>query len=209
MTKWTIKGRELVNCNCSYGCPCQFNAPPTHGNCHAVIGYQIDEGWHGEVRLDGLRAALVVSWPGPIHQGNGTMQTIIDERADGPQRQALQRIIEGRDTNDMATMWWVFSAMCPTKNPPIFASIDFVVDIEGRTGHLRIGDLVEMAGRPIRNPVTGAEHRARIELPNGFEYRVAEIGSASATVRGPIPMTLSDSYGQFAALHLSDSGRLG
>ena len=24
-TKWTIKGREFVNCNCSYGCPCQFN----------------------------------------------------------------------------------------------------------------------------------------------------------------------------------------
>ena len=21
-TKWTIKGREFVNCNCSYGCPC-------------------------------------------------------------------------------------------------------------------------------------------------------------------------------------------
>jgi hypothetical protein len=36
--KWRIKGREFVNCNCSYGCPCQFNAPPTHGNCRAVGG---------------------------------------------------------------------------------------------------------------------------------------------------------------------------
>jgi Uncharacterized conserved protein len=24
MTPWEIEGRELVNCNCSYGCPCQF-----------------------------------------------------------------------------------------------------------------------------------------------------------------------------------------
>ena len=33
---WTIKGREFVHCNCAYGCPCQFNALPTQGNCRAV-----------------------------------------------------------------------------------------------------------------------------------------------------------------------------
>ena len=71
---WEIKGRELGNCNCAYGCPCQFNALPTHGDCHAVVGYQIDEGHHGDVRLDGLRAALIASWPGPIHEGNGTIK---------------------------------------------------------------------------------------------------------------------------------------
>src|SRR5438034_944809 len=32
-TEWTIHGREFANCNCAYGCPCQFNALPTHGNC--------------------------------------------------------------------------------------------------------------------------------------------------------------------------------
>ncbi|MGA7790694.1 MAG: DUF1326 domain-containing protein, partial [Xanthobacteraceae bacterium] len=30
-----------MNCNCAYGCPCQFNALPTHGNCEAVAGMQI------------------------------------------------------------------------------------------------------------------------------------------------------------------------
>jgi hypothetical protein len=35
--KWTIKGREFVHCNCAYGCPCQFNARPTHGSCLAVL----------------------------------------------------------------------------------------------------------------------------------------------------------------------------
>ena len=43
--KWTIKAREFVNCNCAYGCPCQFNALPTHGNCEAVAGMDAgDEG---------------------------------------------------------------------------------------------------------------------------------------------------------------------
>ena len=56
-TKWTIHGREFANCNCSYGCPCQFNAAPTHGNCWAVVGIQIDKGHHGSTSLDGLKIA--------------------------------------------------------------------------------------------------------------------------------------------------------
>src|SRR5215470_16685928 len=58
--------------------------------------------------------------------------------------------------------------------------------------------IIEMAGEPIRNPVTGAEHRVRIDLPDGFEFKIAEIGSASSSVKGPIAVELKDSYGQFA-----------
>ena len=209
MTKWTIKGRELVNCNCAYGCPCQFNALPTHGDCRAVMGYQIDEGRHGEVRLDGLKAALIVSWPGPVHGGNGTMQVVVEERADARQREALRRIIHGEDTKDVATMWWVYSAMSPNKLETLYKPIDLEIDIEKRTGRLSIAGLVEMSAVPIRNPVTGNVHRARIDLPAGFEYRIAEIASASATVKGAIAMELKNSYGQFAELHLSESGVVG
>src|SRR6516225_3211616 len=206
MTTWRIKGRELANCNCAYGCPCQFNALPTHGNCRAVVGYQIDQGHHHDVRLDGLRAALIVSWPGPIHEGKGTMQAIIDERADARQRESLRKILHGEDTKEMATMWWVFSAMSPNKLETLYKAIDFQVDIEKRTGRLSIPGVVEMTAEPIRNPVTGTEHRARIDLPDGFEYKIAEMGSASSSVKGQIAMELKDSYGQFAELHLSDSG---
>ena len=31
--------------------------------------------------------------------------------------------------------------------------------------------------KPIKNPATGEEHRARIALPNGFEYKEAEMGN--------------------------------
>ena len=31
MTPWEIKGRELVNCTCEYGCNCQLNALPDKG----------------------------------------------------------------------------------------------------------------------------------------------------------------------------------
>jgi hypothetical protein len=205
-TAWQISGREFSNCNCAYGCPCQFNALPTHGDCRAVIGYQIDQGHYGDVRLDGLRAALIASWPGPIHEGNGTMQIVVDKRADARQRESLRKIILGEDTKEMATMWWVFSAMAPHKQETLYKRIDLEVDVDKRTGRMSIPGVAEMSGEPIRNPVTGAEHRARIDLPHGFEYTVAEMGSASSSVKGPIAMELKNSYGQFAELHLSDSG---
>ncbi len=208
-TQWRIKGRELANCNCAYGCPCQFNALPTHGSCHAVVGFQIDKGHHGDTALDGLRAAMVVRWPGPVHGGNGTMLIIIDERADASQRRALERIMRGEDTDQMATMWWVYSAMCPNKLETQYRPIDFSVDVDQRIGRLVVPGLIEMAAEPIRNPVTGAEHRARIDLPHGFEYRLAEMGSGTAAVTGPIPMALTKTYAQFAELHLSQSGVVG
>ena len=100
-TEWRIKGTELANCNCAYGCPCQFNALPTYGDCRAAVGYEIEEGHFGSVRLDGLRAVLLVSWPGPVHEGNGTMQVIVDERADAAQRDALVKIMTGAETDEM------------------------------------------------------------------------------------------------------------
>ena len=42
---WHIKGRQFGNCNCNYGCPCQFNAPPTDNYCHGIGAFLIDEGF--------------------------------------------------------------------------------------------------------------------------------------------------------------------
>jgi hypothetical protein len=204
--EWRVRADEFGNCNCAYGCPCQFNALPTHGTCEAAVGYKIQDGNFGDVRLDGLTAALFVQFPGAIHEGNGTMQLVVDERADARQREALVKILSGEETEEMATIWWVLGAMSPNKLPPLFMPIDFEIDVEARRARLNIPGLLETAGEPIRNPVTGAEHRARIELPDGFEYRVAEMGSGTSKAIGAIKLDLKDSYGQFAHIHLSNKG---
>lgn len=206
MTEWFVKAREFSNCNCSYGCPCQFNALPTHGNCMAAIGYQIDEGRFGDVNLDGLRAVATYKWPGAVHQGNGTMQLIIDERADSKQRAALVSILTGKETKDMATVWWVYSAMSPNKLEPLFKPIEFEVDVDARRARLSVPGMVETVGEPIRNPVTGAEHRARIDLPNGFEYRLGEVGSGTTKATGGVKLDFQNSFGLFANMHLSHAG---
>jgi hypothetical protein len=206
--QWEIKGTEFANCNCIYACPCQFNALPDKGFCEAVTGYQIDQGHFGDVRLDGLRAAAIYKWPGAVHEGNGSMQLVIDERADPAQRNALAAILSGQETEDMATMWWIFSAMSPNKHPPRFHPINLDVDVEARRARLQVPGMIEATGQPILNPVTGAEHRVRIDFPNSFEFAQAEIGSGTSKTTVPVALDLHDTYGQFAHIHLSHKGRL-
>jgi hypothetical protein len=206
--EWEIKGTEFANCNCIYACPCQFNALPDKGFCEAVAGYQINQGHFGDVQLDGLRAVATWHFPGAVHEGNGSMQLIIDERADALQRDALVKILSGQETEDMATMWWIFGTMSPTKHPTLFHPISFDVDVDARRARLDVPGLVLSTGEPIRNPVTGAEHRVRIDFPESFEFRLAEIASGTSKTNGVIPLDLKDTYGQFAHIHLGHNGRL-
>jgi hypothetical protein len=206
MTSWEIKGRELVNCTCEYGCNCQFNALPDKGHCHAVAGIQIDAGHHGNTKLDGLRMAAIFKWPGPIHEGNGEAIAFVDENANEAQREALLKIMTGQDTDPMSTMFSVYASTVSKMHAPVFTAIDLELDIDGRKGRIFVKDYIETEGVPIRNKATGAESRAQIVLPEGFEYAVAEIGSASSKTTGPVRVETKDTYGQFARLHLNNHG---
>jgi hypothetical protein len=66
--------------------------------------------------------------------------------------------------------------------------------------------LIEGKGEPIRNPISGVISRSRVDLPNGFEYEIAEMGSGTSKFMGSIKLELTNSYGQFAHLHLNNNG---
>jgi hypothetical protein len=206
MTPWAIKGRELVNCTCEYGCNCQFNGLPDKGHCHAVAGIQIDTGHYDKIKLDGLRIAAIFKWPGPIHEGNGEAIAFVDENANEQQRAALLKIMTGQDTDPLATMFAVYASTVSKMNPPVFTKIDLDLDIDGRRGRIFVKNYIETTGEPIRSKVTNAESRAQIVLPDGFEYTVAEIGSASSKTKGPVQVEMKNTYGQFAKLHLNNHG---
>jgi hypothetical protein len=135
--EWTMHGPEIANCNCNYGCPCQFNALPTHGDCRAMTAVRIDKGHFGDVD---------------------------------------------------------------------HAPIEFDIDIDKRKGRVRIAGVIDTNVGPIRNPVTGAEHRARVVLPNGFEYREAEYASGRTQAGGAIKLALGNTHSHLATLNLSTHG---
>ena len=203
---WEARIRSFANCNCAYGCPCQFNALPTNGNCEAVAGFAFDEGHFGDTRLEGLKSLYIARWPGPIHEGNGALQVIIDRQADAAQREALRKIMYGEETEPGSTMWNVFMSTIGTVYDPIYADVELHIDIDGRRAKMESPDQVQARGEPIRNPVTGAELRARLELPNGFEFKSAEFASGTSKTNGVISLDLNATHGHFANLHLSTHG---
>ena len=206
MVDWEIHAMEFGNCNCSYACPCQFNALPTHGNCQAIGFFRIDKGRFGPTKLDGLNMAFAVAWPGAVHQGRGTMQPIIDKRADEPQRHALLSIMTGKDTDEMKTFFAVYSAMCDTIRDPIYTDIRIDLDMKARSARCEAAGVASGRGEPIRNSVTGAEHRVGIVLPNGFEFTQNEVGRGWSDSSGAVALKLEDSYAHWCEIHLNGHG---
>jgi len=203
---WSIQGPHFLSCNCDHGCPCQFNARPTDGTCRGVAAWRIDEGHFGDVRLDGLIAVNTFAWPGPIHEGNGAMQPIVDARATEPQRRALVAILQGEGADPGAVMLQIYRAMCTTVHEAVFAPIRLAIDVEGRTATLSITGLLESAVEPIRNPVTGAPHRARIDLPFGKEFHLAEVASGRTRATGAVPLDFADTHAHLVSNRLTSAG---
>ncbi len=203
--RWMIRGVEYGNCNCNWGCPCQFGSPTTHGYCEALVAGHVEEGNFNDTKLDGLNWALLVQWPGEIADGNGTEQAIIDERADPAQREALRKILHGESTPGV-THFSVYNSTMSTVLDTVYAPFDLSIDVDGRTATLKIGDLVESVGAPIMSRFDGSAMRSRINLPNGFEYTYAEMGNGNSKVRAGIELDLTDSYGQFNVLHMNQDG---
>lgn len=204
-TDWYIRGVELNTCNCDWGCPCQFNSMPTSGQCESILAMRIDEGHFNGTKLDGLVWGGVVSWPGAIHEGNGKIQIFGDERATPEQREAIETIALGRASNE-GTFLQVISATAPNVLPTIWQPLKFDVDIEGRSGALKVGDLIDASIEPIRNPITNAEKRAQVTFPGGMEFREAEYASGTFRSEADIQLDHADGHAHIANVGWDASG---
>lgn len=207
LVEWSMEGYEFGSCNCAWGCSCQFNGPPTHGHCRAHTFVQIEKGRFGEVNLDGLRWGILGQWPAAIHLGNGTFQSIIDERANPAQRAALEAVSQGRETEPGKLIWQVFSTTVTKLQPTLFKRIDLTIDLKTCSARVAVAGVIESDAEPISNPVTKAPHRVRVTLPTGFEFTEAEFGSGRATASsGAIKLDHEGSHAHIARIHWSTHG---
>ena len=207
-TNWRLEGEWMKNCNCAYGCPCDFNANPTHGYCKGMVAMHIRKGHFGGTSLDGLKFAATAEWPGALHEGNGTLQPIIEERANAAQREALLNIFSGKHSAE-GTLFHIFSLIISKIHDPIFAPIEFSFDMEKRTARIRIPGVLESEVEPIKNPVTGAPHRIEVMMPDGFEHRQAEIASAAIRSTGAIKFETKASHSSLATVVQTPQGVAG
>jgi len=171
-TRWNLKGTVLVACNCDYGCPCNFNALPSHGKCEGGWTWHVQAGSVDDISLDGLNFSIFVNWPGAIHEGNGEALILVDERADGRQRQAISVLVKG----EVGGPWGILAWTWPTIHGP--KSVPYEIDINGIETRVKAGDSVEIESTTIKNPVTGAAVHPGVVLPEGIIVKRADLGSS-------------------------------
>jgi hypothetical protein len=173
--KWNYDAEIITACNCDWGCPCNFNAPPTYGGCDGGWALKIRKGVCGEEILDDLAFGLMASWPGAIHEGKGTAKLFIDSAGSKKQRHLLEQIVKGKFKGEP---WPIFAPTFDTWLDTVFLPFEWKFD--GAKSSYRAGDQVIAVLEKMRNPVTGAEVTSKIVLPDGITAKELNMTSTRA-----------------------------
>lgn len=177
--KWALEGDYLQSCNCDYGCPCEFEAPPTKGFCEGVGVWRIKKGTYGKVKLDGLSFGFAAHWPKAIHEGNGTVQLVFDEKAKPDQRDALIQIASGQAGGmPFELIVQTFSKVLE----PAYVASEF--EVKGGNARARMGDFISLSTDKIKNPVTKEPESLKVVHGTGFLFKEAEVVSGTCSTKG-------------------------
>lgn len=197
---WHMSGDILGACNCDWGCPCNFDARPTHGFCEGTYVLVVRHGRFGEVALDGIVFVMGGRSPGPIHEGNGNAFLIVDERATPEQRDALVRLWRG---DGVGMPFEGFAEFTTEWFDPVFAPVEAKVD--GVRSTVKVEGIYELTMSRIPNPVTGDEEEIYLDKPTGFTSLRSEMGNAVAERLMTPGLTFehSDTYAEYGEFNYS------
>ncbi len=165
--QWRFEADYYTNCNCDWGCPCNFNARPTEGHCHGMGVWRISSGHFASTRLDGIVFADAYFFPGLVEQGNAVRRMYVDRRTTEEQRKALEAIASGRCGGGI---FEIFPRLVVKTYPTLVTDIEFRLD--GPKAYVRIGDLAEAESEVLIYP-DGTEIRPSFTLPHGIEFKTA------------------------------------
>ena len=153
---------QIESCNCPPNCPCQFAGLPTNGSCHFLIGYRIQEGMFGKVRLDGATFVVICMYPGAIHQGNGSVALFVADTLTDAQADAIAQILSGRHGG---MPWEALAGTITSFEGPIRTKLEMVVS--GTRSSFRIPGVIDLRQTPLKDSVSGADKEVHIVYPQG------------------------------------------
>jgi hypothetical protein len=126
---------------------------------------RVDDGAFDGVSLAGSKWCVAFHWPGPLHEGNGTVKPYFDSSMSQEQMECIGQILGGQ----AGGAWFeVLASIVTEVKDPAILPIDF--QFNGRTGTITVGDVMRNSFAPIKNPVTGQEETVRVAIPGGMEY---------------------------------------
>src|SRR5436309_6860661 len=196
---WNLNADYVETSNCDYGCPCNFSGFPTYGSCRSLILFHIRSGSYGNTKLDVLDFISVIAWPKAIHEGNGTAQLFVTNKANEGQRQALISIVSGQAKGDGP--FALFAGTFKYFLEPQFVNIK--INIDRKKSSFSVPGVMDVQLESFKNPVTGEEQDTRIQIPKGFIWKLAE-AAKSKIMRITTPCLNFDDSGQNAFYSVVD-----
>jgi hypothetical protein len=190
LTPWQIRGKGYEFCNCDFGCGCNFGGFPNSkdGSCRAFVGMHIAEGSCGDVRLDGVKCAAIVEWPKAIHEGNGKAVFVVDLSTTDDQVNALAQICTGK----LGGLPW--EILGPTFEVVGLEKAKIRIEGSGMKSVFLAEGIAEARGDTFKNPVTGEDHHATVELADGFIWRRGDCGQGTFRAKaGPLSLSFEKS----------------
>ncbi len=132
---------------------------------------------------------------------------MIDERADGAQRAALETIISGEACETLSNFFSVFASTCSDFCETLFLPIDLEADLERRTAKVEIPGILTSRAAPKINAFNGEPFHIAIARSSGsFEFTYAELGLGSTEVSGDMEMAFDESWAHFCIHHFNQDG---
>jgi hypothetical protein len=125
------------------------------------------------VDLSGLKCAAILDWPKAIHEGHGRCVFIVEPTAAEKQIEALGQIFTGK----LGGMPW--ELLGPTFAVTGLVKTKITIDGSGPKSVFRAEGIGEGHGDTFKNPVTGEDHLAYVELPEGFIWKKGQCGQGT------------------------------
>jgi hypothetical protein len=178
---WHLSGDYFENCSCNVVCPCLVSAAapltsrPTEGFCNVPLIFHIDSGRYGAVALDGLNVFVILSAPGVMAEGDWSIATYIDERANDEQTEALTAIFTGAAGGPMAAFTPLISKNLGVSKVPI------AFRIEGKRRCAEIPGILQMSVDPLPTMHPSGETWANLGHPVNADKMALAVGAPGNT----------------------------
>jgi len=105
----------------------------------------------------------------------------------------LFKILGGKE-QEPTTGFAIYASTIEHEPDPMFADIEFEWDLKGRKGRFVVSNVLGAEIEPIQNPVTGKPHFISIHPHDGFEFREAEMASATFWSKGQLEQNYNKKY---------------
>ena len=182
--QWRIAGDWFDICSCSIPCPCEFAQAPTNNACSGMLAWHIREGKYGDVRLDGFNLLALGAFEGNLWAAGtkAAMGLFMDERASGPQREALQMIFAGQAGGWPA----IFASKIGEMRGIEFVPITFQVADDLAFWTAEIPGRVKGRADALTGPTTPPGKRVQTLNPPGSEVGPGQVATWGRSVEAQI-----------------------